>query len=143
MKWTRLFGALLCVLCMASCGTVERSNPFSVLNTRLRLDMTMDDLNYLGTSEISVEYDTYLGFITKIQKVNGEPYDPFHTRRLSIPTQSMSLKGKGLDLAASKLLEDYPDATYFQVIFKRTEKERLFLGSVKKTTAKVRAYSLK
>jgi len=84
-----------------------------------------------------------LGFITKIQKVNGETYDPFHTRKLSIPTQSLSLRGKGLDLAAYKVLEDYPEATYFQVIFKTTEKERLFLGSVKKTTAKVRAYSLK
>ena len=143
MKWTKLFGGLLCVLCMASCGTVQRNTPFEISNTRLRLDMTMEDLNYLGESEISVEYDTYLGVFSKLQKVNGEPYNPFHTRRLDIPTQSPSLKGKGLDLAASKLLEDYPDATYFQVIFKSTETERLFLGSVKKTTAKVRAYSLK
>ena len=143
MKWTKLFGGLLCVLCMASCGTVQRNTPFSVLNTRLRLDMTMNDLNYLGESEISVEYNTYLGFISKIQKVNGEAYNPFHTRKLSIPTQNLALKGKGLDLAAYKVLEDYPEATYFQVIFKRSEKERLFLGSTKKTTAKVRAYSFK
>ena len=134
MKWTKLFGGLLCVLCMVSCGTVQRNTPFSVLNTRLRLDMTMNDLNYLGESEISVEYNTYLGFISKIQKVNGEAYNPFHTRKLSIPTQN---------LAAYKVLEDYPEATYFQVIFKRSEKERLFLGSTKKTTAKVRAYSFK
>lgn len=143
MKWTKLFGGLLCVLCMASCGTIQRNTPFSVRDTRIRLEMTMDDLNYLGTSEISVEYDTYLGFITKIQKVNGEPYNPFNTRKLTIPTYNLSLKGKGLDLAAYKVLEDYPEATYFQVIFKRSEKERLFLGSTRKTTAKVRAYSLK
>ena len=143
MKWTKLFGGLLCVLCMASCGTVQRNTPFSIRDTRLRLEMTMDDLNYLGDSEISVEYDTYLGVFSKLQKVNGEAYNPLQTRRLNIPTQNMSLKGKGLDLAAAKLLEDYPEATYFQVIFKSTETERLFLGSVKKTTAKVRAYSLK
>lgn len=143
MKWTKLFGGLLCVLCMASCGTVQKNTPFSVRDTRLRLEMTMDDLNYLGDSEISVEYDTYLGVFSKLQKVNGEAYNPLQTRRLNIPTQNLSLKGKGLDLAAAKLLEDYPEATYFQVIFKSTETERLFLGSVKKTTAKVRAYSLK
>ena len=141
MKWYKVLGGLLCVLCMASCGTVKRSTPFQFGDTHL--EMTMDDLNYLGESEISVEYDTYLGFITKIQKVNGEPYDPFYTRRLSIPTQSFSLTEGGLDLAAYKVLEDYPQATFFQVVFKSTEKERLFLGSVKKTTAKVRAYSLK
>lgn len=143
MKWTKLLGGLLCVLCMASCGTVQRNTPFSVRDTRLRIVMTMDDLNYLGDSEISVEYNTYLGVITKIQKVNGEVYNPLHTRKLNIPTQNMSLRGMGLDLAAYKLLEEYPEATYFQVIFKRTEKERLFLGSINKTTAKVRAYSLK
>ena len=73
MKWTKFLGGLLCVLCMASCGTVQRSNSFEIKNTRLRLDMTMDDLNYLGESEISVEYDTYLGVFTKLQKVNGQP----------------------------------------------------------------------
>lgn len=141
MKWNKILGGLFCVLCMASCGTVQTNRPFTVGD--IRLEMNMDDLNYLGESEISVECDTYLGFITKIRKVNGEPYDPFYTRRLSIPTQSLSLKGEGLDLAAYKVLEDYPQATFFQVVFKSTEKERLFLGSVKKTTAKVRAYSLK
>jgi hypothetical protein len=105
--------------------------------------MGMDDLNYLGESEISVEYDTYLGFITKIRKVNGEYYNPSNTRKLNIPTQGLSLSGVGMDLAAYKVLEDYPQATYFQVVFERTETERLFLGSVKKTTAKVRAYNLR
>ena len=84
-----------------------------------------------------------MGFISKIQKVNGEAYNPLYTRKLNIPTQNLALTGKGLDLAAYKVLEDYPEATYFQVIFKSSEKERLFLGSTKKTTAKVRAYSLK
>ena len=97
----------------------------------------------LGESEISVEYDTYLGFITKIRKVNGELYDPLNTRKLTIPTQGLALSSEGMDLAAYKVLEDYPQATFFQVVFERTEKERLFLGSVRKTTAKVRAYSFK
>lgn len=143
MKWNRLLGALLCALCMVSCGTVQTNKPFTIRDTRLRLEMTMDDLQYLGESEISVEYDTYLGVITKIQKINGETYNPMHTRMLNIPAQGLSLTGVGMRQAAYKVLEDYPEATYFQVVFKRTDKERLFLGSVKKTTAKVRAYSLK
>lgn len=129
------------MLCMVSCGTVQINRPFTVGD--IRLEMSMDDLTYLGESEISVEYDTYLGIITKIQKVNGEFYNPLHTRKLNIPSQGLSLSGVGMDLAAYKVLEDYPQATYFQVVFERTETEKLFLGSVKKTTAKVRAYSLK
>ena len=143
MKWNKFLGALLCVLCLASCGTVQTNTPFSIRDTRLRLKMTMDDLIYLGESEISVEYVTYLGVFSKIRKINGEAYNPWQTRKLNIPTQGMALSGKGLDLAAYKVLEDYPDAVYFQVIFKRTETERLFLGSEKKITAKIRAYSLR
>lgn len=140
MKWNRILGGLLCALCMVSCGTVQTNKPFTVGD--IRLEMNMDDLNYLGESEISVEYDTYLGFITKIQKVNGEVYNPLYTRKLNIPTQGLALSSEGMDLAAYKVLEDYPQAVYFQVVFERTETQKLFLGSVKKTTAKVRAYSL-
>lgn len=143
MKWSKFFGILLCALCMVSCGTVQKNSPFTINDTRLRLTMTMDDLCYLGESEISVEYDTYLGFINKIRKVNGEVYNPLHTRKLVIPAKGLSLSGVGMSQAAYKVLEDYPEAVYFQVIFKRTEKERLFLGSEKKTTAKIRAYSLR
>ena len=141
MKWNRILGGLFCLFCLVSCGTVQTNRPFTVGD--IRLEMGMDDLNYLGESEISVEYDTYLGFITKIRKVNGEYYNPLNTRKLNIPTQGLSLSGVGMDLAAYKVLEDYPQATYFQVVFERTETERLFLGSVKKTTAKVRAYNLR
>ena len=141
MKLNRILGVLFCILCMVSCGTVQTNKPFAVGS--VRLEMSMDDLNYLGESEISVEYDTYLGFITKIRKVNGELYDPLNTRKLTIPTQGLALSSEGMDLAAYKVLEDYPQATFFQVVFERTEKEQLFLGSVKKTTAKVRAYSFK
>ena len=49
----------------------------------------------------------------------------------------------GPESACQMMLEDYPQATFFQVVFERTEKEQLFLGSVRKTTAKVRAYSFK
>lgn len=141
MKWYKLLGVLLCVLCMASCGTVQTNKAFTMGD--VRLEMTMDDLNYLGESEISVEYNTYLGVITKIQKVNGDLYNPLYTRKLNIPTQGLSLTSIGMDLAAYKVVEDYPSANYFQVVFERTEKEKLFLGSVNKTTARVRAYCLK
>lgn len=141
MKWNKILGGLLCALCMVSCGTVQTNKPFTVGD--IRLEMSMDDLNYLGESEISVEYDTYLGFITRIQKVNGEEYNPLYTRKLNIPTQGLALSSEGMDLAAYKVLEDFPQAVYFQVVFERTETQKLFLGSVKKTTAKVRAYSLK
>ena len=141
MKWNKILGGLLCALCMVSCGTVQINKPFTVGD--IRLEMSMDDLNYLGESEISVEYDTYLGFITRIQKVNGEEYNPLYTRKLNIPTQGLALSSEGMDLAAYKVLEDFPQAVYFQVVFERTETQKLFLGSVKKTTTKVRAYSLK
>ena len=141
MKWNNVLAGLICLFCFASCGTVQVNKPFAVGD--IRLEMSMDDLTFLGESEISVEYDTYFGVITKIQKVNEVLFDPLNTKRLNIPMQGLSLSSKGMDLAAYKVLMDYPQATYFQVVFERTETEKLFLGSVNKTTAKVRAYCLK
>ena len=125
MKLNRILGGLFCILCLVSCGTVQTNKPFAVGD--VLLEMNMDDLNFLGESEISVEYDTYLGFITKIRKVNGELYDPLNTRKLTIPTQGLALSSEGMDLAAYKVLEDYPQATFFH--------QRFIIGKIFPTNA--------
>ena len=52
-------------------------------------------------------------------------------------------RNKNLDIAASKLIEQYPEAVYFQVVFETKDVDKLFLGSVNKEYAKVKAYKLK
>ena len=142
MKVHRLIYVLALVLCLTSCGTITKDQSFSA--GRISLELNMDDLVCLGESEISAEYNTVLGIFNKIEKINEVPYNPGEPqKKLAIPGQYYNLTGIGMDLAAYKLAEQYPQAVYFQVVYESTTKDRMFLGSVTKKTAKVRAYRLK
>lgn len=130
--------ALAAVALSASCSIVSRS-AYSV--DRTQLNISMEDLTFLGETEISVEYDTYLGIFTRVDKVNGEPYD-YKVKNITV-LNTNSVLARKLNIAAHKVIEDYPEANYFIVTNQHVTKEVLFLGSEKTVTAKVKAYKIK
>ncbi len=140
MKIIRLFMMALVVLCFTACGTIQKSSPYTV---GTRLEITMNDLQFLGESEISCEYDTYFGFIRHLNKVNGEDYIPGNVTKLQLPASALSFNNKGMRMAAAKLLQQYPDGTYFQVVMDTKTTDVAFLGSSTKRVAKVRVYKFK
>lgn len=140
MKLLKYIAAVAVLLTVTSCGTVSKSRSYAF--DSVRLEMGMHDLQYLGEQEISVEYTQYLGFIKTFQTVNGEIYDPINKKQLTMP-RSCNFRNHNLDKAAYKLVETFPDAVYFQIVFETKNVDKLFLGSVHKETAKVKAYRLK
>lgn len=134
-----IFG-FIAVALFASCGTVKNSSVFRPDN--VRLEINMDDLNYLGETEVSVTYDTYLGIFRSIDKINGEDYNSLDKKKVSLNMQGGLLEGP-INQAAYKVLETYPKASYFIPVCKTTVKNRLFLGSEVTVTATIRAYSFK
>lgn len=135
---SRMILVLAASVLAASCSIVSRST-YSVDRTQLNLGM--DDLQYLGETEISVEYSTYLGIFTRVDKVNGEEYD--RKVRNTTYLHTNAVLGRKLNMASHKALEDYPEANYFIVTNQRTCKDLLFLGSTKTATATVKAYKIK
>ena len=134
--------AFAITLGLASCS-VTRYKAYAPNNTQLSLQM--DDLEYLGESTISVEYRTYLGVIRVIDKINGVNYDGAEIKNFSIVNNcgmSSNLL-PALRRANFKLAEEYPAADYFIVTNQKRESQQLFIGSNIKTTAKIKAYSLK
>ncbi len=140
MKLLKYIASVAVLLTATSCGTVSKSRSYSF--DEVRLEMGMQDLQYLGEQEISVEYTQYLGFIKTFQKVNGKTYDPVNKKELTMP-RSCNFRNRNLDKAAYKLVEKFPEAVYFQIVFETKNVDKLFLGSVHKETAKVKAYKLK
>ncbi len=136
----KIIPALALALCLASCGTTTKSDPFSVSPS---LELRMTDLVFLGECEISCEYDTYIGFIRHLTKVNGEDYVPGDKVKLNVPGRGLAVSGKGMEIAAAKMLEKYPEARFFQVVLETKETDRAFLGSSTKRVAKVRVYKFK
>ncbi|MDO5333034.1 MAG: hypothetical protein Q4F93_03345 [bacterium] len=140
MKIFKVISICIIALIFTSCGSVSHNRSYSF--DQVRLEMGMDDLEYVGDSEISVEYTSYLGLFKSVEKVNGEMYNPTHKKNLVMP-KSCKFRNRNLDIAAYKLVETYPEAVYFQIVFETKNVEKLFLGSVNKEVAKVRAYKLK
>ena len=140
MKILKLLPVVVAVVLLSACGTKTSSVPY---RTSSNLEIRMSDLQFLGETQISCEYNTYFGLIKSISKVNGEEYVPGNDVKLSINRSILNLKGKGMKLASAKLLQEFPDATYFQVVMDTKQTDVLFLGSTTVRTAKVRAYKFK
>lgn len=134
--------AVTLVIGLTSCS-ITRKGVFSPSTTQLTLQMS--DLEYLGESEITVEFRRYLGFITVIDTINGEAYTKEDIKKLPLYNSihaSSELYPK-LGRAAYKLAEEYPDADYFILTSQTKERYQLFLGSHVSAKAKVKAYSFK
>lgn len=130
------------ILGLASCS-ITRHSAFAPSVTQLTLQM--EDLEYLGETEITVEYRRYLGFITVTDKINDEVYTRDGIKRFPIfinNTTYDALMPK-LGRAAYKLVEEYPNADYFIVTSQTKQRYQLFLGSHVTAKAKVKAYSFK
>lgn len=140
MKIYKLLLIAVVATCFAACGTFKNSSPYTV---GTRLELSMNDLQFLGASEISCEYDTYLGIFKHLVKVNGNEYVPGNDVKLRLPASLLSLNSKGMRVAAAKLLQEYPDAEYFQVVMDTKTTDVSFLGSSTKRTVKVRVYKFK
>ena len=134
--------AMLLVFTLASCS-VTKYKAYSPTQTQLNLQM--DDLQYLGETEITVEYRQYLGCITQIDKINGNTYKRDEIKLFPIFSSNNMTDDlmPNLQMASYKLLELFPTADYFVVTNQTKEKYQLFLGSQVTAKAKVKAYSLK
>lgn len=142
MKVIKILTLVIAVLGMASCGTMQKTNAYKVSSTKMELGM--EDFVFLGESEISCEYDTYLGFIKRLNTVNGEVFNPGEKISLRVATNNSSLLGStGMKYAAARLLKKYPDAHYFQVVSDVKNTDVLFLGATTKRVAKVRVYKFR
>lgn len=131
------FVALTCAAC-----SVTRTGTFAPAVTQL--DIRMSDLEYLGQTEISVEYRTYAGFITVIDRINGEPFTGEERRSVRFDNCSSGLCLDGrLRKAAYKALDEFPEADYFLPVNRTRTKTRLFLGGEVTEKAVVKAYSFK
>ena len=142
MKLYRYILPAVALVCLSACS-ITRNSTYAPDSTRLEL--TMDDLEYLGESELSVSYRTYIGFISVIDYINGEPYDGVEHKYVRFGMQKkvdLKLYGR-LQRASYKLVDDFPDAEYYVVTRQTKSKTNLFLGGDVTVTAKVKAYRLK
>ncbi|MBR6345957.1 MAG: hypothetical protein IKR69_01045 [Bacteroidales bacterium] len=125
-----------------SCSVVSRS---SYAPSSVELQLGMDDLEYLGETEISITYDTYLFIFSRIRSINGADFDPGVVKRAGLSNAKTGLfrLGRKLGRASYLVYEKFPDADYFVVTKQLSKKTVLVLGSEIETCAVVKAYKFK
>ena len=122
---------------MASCASVKRTSTFAPSSSVLQIEM--QDLKCVGETEVSVSYRTYLGFIRKIDTVNGAAYDPTNKTFTTLDGINTQMNSP-LNRAYAKVVNQYPEARYFQIVSFKKKSDRLFLATESKCTAIIRAY---
>jgi hypothetical protein len=133
--------SLLFATLFIGCVTVTRTSKRTTFTPdKVELRINISDLKFLGESEITTSYHTYLGFISVIDSINGQPYDPTIKRNTKI--EGLRASGK-INKALYKVVEDFPDATYYKIVYDRKVVDKLFLGRDVKQTVRIHAYSFK
>lgn len=108
----------------------------------VRLNLTMDDYQYLGDVTIDVEYKTYLGIFRKILTVNGEPYNPrFYTNTRIALGKNVKCLG-ALHKALYKVTATYPNADYIMPASYSDEVQHMLGGRIHKRSMTLKVYAI-
>ena len=102
------------VLLSASCVSQRRisTEAAAFRPNQVRLDLTMQDYQYLGEVTVSAEYTRYLGIFVKIRSINDVPYDPRNTTYTTINMSSKFYVSRYLHQALYQVTTQYPGADY-------------------------------
>jgi len=109
----------------------------------VRVEANISDYTQLGETTVSIEYREYLGFINKIDKVNGEYYNFRDVKIVELEGETNIKLNGDIKMALYKVVEEYPNADYYVPVMKKSEVERMFLGKFVKESVTIKAYKLK
>lgn len=138
--------AAVSVLLMVSCSSTRQYSNMrttSLTPDYVRLNMDLNDMQFLGQTTLTVETRTYFGIFKCTDYVNGIKYDYRKVSKVTLAGKSDIKLSGDMKKAAYKVLEEYPDADYYVPIYEKQDKDQMFLGNHKVKTLVIRAYKLK
>ena len=158
MKKNILLFSIVCSF--SSCAVMNNHGvkQGSLWPDRVELRMTLDDVDLLGTSEISYEFSRY-GiwpiYTDRLISMNDEPVNNGDKHFVNLLPKNysyvvyspfgryLSVRNKKLQRALYKAYIDFPQADYFEPIVETTRFHRMFLGRKVTKSLKVNAYKIK
>lgn len=142
MKKILLFTITLTMLVLSSCVSVRQQGRTYFKTDETRLELTMDDFTYLGETTISAEYTKY-GLVTRIKTINGEKYNPRLQKSAWLGPDFPNLTGSPLQKSLYKVIEEYPEGTYFIPVNRKKENKYMIGGKYVVETMTVKVYKFK
>ena len=145
IKFSLLFFGVVVVLSSCTIGQFNHKTVPSTSFTpqQVRLELTLNDFDYLGETEITVSKRTYLGMFSCLDSINSV-YKDIHYKTFTTLYGNNTIQiDKNLEQATYKVIEQYPTADYFVPVSYTKETARLFGGSRITYKAVIKAYKLK
>lgn len=141
-----LLSLVIAGVILSSCSnyyTWSERRTVSLTPNDVRLNINLSDFEYLGKTEISVRSREYLGFIHRIDSINNRPYNYRDLRLVQLSGPRDIRLSSDMQKAAYKVLDDFPDATYYIISNNYLKVHRLFLGKWALHTMEIQAYKYK
>lgn len=143
----RLILVLITIVTLSSCSryfTFSERRTTSLTPDFVRLDVQLSDFDYLGKTEISISKREYLfGLIKRIDSVNNRVYNYRDVRRLKFTGPDDIKLQPEMQKAAYKVVDEFPDATYYILTSDYENTHKLFLGSRTLRTVEIQAFKYK
>lgn len=144
MKKYTIFLYLFLILLASSCGigknlTDKDLRTTSFMPNDVRLNLEMEDFEYIGEAEVIIEYKKVLGF-SILHTINGKPVDRYQINTIQLHGRSFIYIQPGMERALFETHRTMPEADILIPVYTLTEKHNMFLASDIKKTLKVKAY---
>jgi hypothetical protein len=148
MKYHIRINIVICLILflITSCASINtsrsgRSSTF--LPDIIKLDLTSNNVEFIGEMDISVKYSQYIGIFKIFELIND--------KEVSKRTVNYTVLYGKHNLPLSPILEralydvyiKYPDADFVVPAYVIEEQQNLFLGKKIKKTARIKAYKIK
>jgi hypothetical protein len=142
-----IFKLVVLSLIVTSCSVTNSHNFEDSLKSRSYVELKLDDIQYLGETEISYEYSRYLFIGTRVISINEELPDNSEKHYVELPTSVLgniwSIFEPNMKRALYKAYIEYPNADYLEITSTNVETHRMFLGRKIRKSATVKAYKYK
>ena len=145
MKKLLIFASVLMMAFMTSCGSIKgyQKAPAVSMTPEVRMNINLDDVEFLGETTITVNSRTYFGIFHRINKVNNITFDRRRNTTVNLYGDLKMNIPNDLKYAAEKVLTEFPDADFFSPGVYKEEVDRMFLGRIKTETMVIKAYKYK
>ena len=138
---------IVLTIVLSSCAVTNSHNFGDSLRSRSYVELKLDDIQYLGETEISYEYSRYLFVGTRVISINGELPNNSEKHYVELPTNALSniwsIFEPNMKRALYKAYLEYPNADYIEITTTNVETHKMFLGRKIRKSATVKAYKYK
>ena len=122
MKKLLLIASVFMMAFMTSCGSIKgyQKAPAVSMTPEVRMNVNLDDVEFLGETTITVDCRTYFGIFHRIDKVNNVTFDRRRNTAVNLYGNIDMNIPDDLKYAAEKVLNDFPEADFFSPGTSRT-----------------------